>query len=69
MLDFILVTIILVAYIILGLLVYSRNPKNRTNRIFSFFILSLIIWIICNFLGNEPIDDNLRILFFRLDFA
>ncbi len=65
----VLFLIILGANLSLALLVYSKNPKSRVNRIFAAFVCWVTIWIFCNYMENEPFNPDLAALFLKLDFA
>ncbi len=53
----------------LGLAVYLRNTKGKANQFFFAFVFFLTIWLLSNFLQNEPIGVPLATLFLRMDFA
>ncbi len=40
--------------IILGLLVYIRNPKSSLNKLFFVFSVSASLWLVTNYLGGDP---------------
>ncbi|MCK4419189.1 GAF domain-containing protein, partial [Candidatus Aerophobetes bacterium] len=65
----ILFLIILGTNLSLASLVYFRNPRGRTNRIFAAFVCWVTIWIFCNYMENEPLNPGLAALFLKLDFA
>lgn len=56
--------------ILISLIILFNNTKAQVNRLYFAFITSLNLWIIANYLENEPglIGTNIR-LFLRLDFA
>ena len=56
--------------LLLATFVYLTNPTGRINRYFVFFVTFLMLWMISNFLENEPsliATENLE-TFLRLDF-
>lgn len=56
--------------ILISLIILFNNTKAQVNRLYFAFITFTNIWIISNYLENEPelIGGNIR-LFLRLDFA
>lgn len=50
--------------ILLSCFIFVRNPKNLANRVFASFGLSVILWIIFNFLADNVASKGL--LFTRL---
>ncbi len=69
MLSWILVIIVVSLCLGLGGIVYFKNPKEKINKIFIVLVFLVIIWILSNYLENEPIDPALASLFLRIDFA
>jgi signal transduction histidine kinase len=67
-----LLTILTASFIgLLGLVVYYANPKRDTNLYFALFACFDVLWIVTNFLENEPgiIGVEHLELFLRLDFV
>jgi signal transduction histidine kinase len=50
--GFIFLTTILVAELILGLVVYLHNPRERVNRYFVALVLSVVFWTTTNYLAS-----------------
>ena len=67
--SFIFVVIIMFSSLGLAGLVYFKDPKRKINQLFIVLILFLIVWVISNYLENEPINPELASLFLRIDFA
>lgn len=65
----VLFLIILLSNFSLGLAVYLRNPKGKANQSFFAFVFFLTIWLLSNYLQNEPVGLPLATLFLRIDFA
>ncbi|KKL82960.1 hypothetical protein LCGC14_1979540, partial [marine sediment metagenome] len=65
----ILFLIILLSSFSLGLAVYLRNPRRKINKVFFAFVLAVTVWLLSNYLQNEPIGLPLASLFLRIDFA
>lgn len=68
MFSFLLFAFILIAHLYLGVLVYNINPKGRDNKVFVLLTISVVMWIIANYLQNELIPFSLRQMFLYLDF-
>jgi signal transduction histidine kinase len=66
--SLIFLIIILALHILIALVVFSNNPKNKINKYFVWMVLFGIIWILSNYLENEPFSENYRELFLKLDF-
>ena len=64
-----LVSFLSLFYITLSLLVFFRNPKSSTNRLFLLFVLFVVIWLISNFLENAVSGQGLAAFFLQTDFA
>jgi signal transduction histidine kinase len=64
-----IVTVVVISF--LGLVVYYANPKQDTNQYFTLTTMCASLWIITNFLENEPARVGLNSLemFLRLDFV
>lgn len=45
--------VIAVSLVILGMLVLLKNSKIATNRLFSYFVFSLALWLLANYFSNE----------------
>lgn len=62
--------IVLILNIILGVGVFLRNPSHLSNRYYAAFVAILSIWMIANYLENEPsvVGEQLLPFFVRLDF-
>ena len=65
----VLFLIILLSNFSLGLAVYMRNPKAKINQFFFAFVFLLTIWLLSNYLENEPVGFRLATLFLQIDFA
>ena len=65
----VLFLIILFSNFSLGLAVYLRNPKGKANQFFFAFVFFLTIWLLSNYLQNEPVGLPLAALFLQIDFA
>jgi len=65
----VLFLIILLSNFSLGLAVYLRNTRGKANQFFFAFVFFLTIWLLSNYLQNEPIGLPLATLFLRIDFA
>jgi signal transduction histidine kinase len=69
MISYILVAIIIFLSLGLGGVVYFKNPKGRINQIFAALVVFVVIWLVSNYLENEPINPKLASLFLKIDFA
>jgi signal transduction histidine kinase len=69
MIELVLLICVEITLCFLAILVFSVNPKNKTNQYFSLWVFFLIVWILSNYLENEPFFQNYRSLFLRTDFA
>ena len=56
--EIILVTLLTIIGIGLGILVYSKNPRKKTNQFFTAFTFSFLVWIVSAFLSEVP--NNLK---------
>jgi len=65
----VLFLIILLSNFSLGLAVYLRNPKAKINQLFFTFVFWLTIWLLSNYLQNEPVGLPLATFFLQIDFA
>ncbi|MBW3569346.1 hypothetical protein KY385_04415 [Candidatus Parcubacteria bacterium] len=54
MLEFIILAFTSLANILLGLVVFLKNPRGLTNRLFLFLTASFVIWSIVNFMSIHP---------------
>ncbi len=61
--------IILIPLALLGVLVIRDKPKEKANGIFFVLVISIILWLIFNYLENAPLGLKWNDLFLRLDFA
>ncbi|RLC38165.1 MAG: hypothetical protein DRH33_04935 [Candidatus Nealsonbacteria bacterium] len=64
-----LFTIIIALNLTLGVLVLTKNPKEKINRSFFWMVLFTTFWTTANYLENENLKISLRAFFLRLDFA
>lgn len=51
----VLLFVIIIVNSLLGLLVYLKNPKSVTNRLFLMLIASMIAWSVVNYISLHPI--------------
>ncbi len=65
----VLFLIILLSNLSVGLVIYLKNPKGKINKIFIAFVFWVTVWLLSNFLENEPVGLPLATLFLRIDFA
>jgi len=65
----VLFLIILFSNFSLGLAVYLRNTKGKANQFFFAFVFFLTIWLLSNYLQNEPVGLPLATFFLQIDFA
>jgi signal transduction histidine kinase len=67
----ILTAIIVSTTIILGIFTFLANPTNQTNRYYALSTGFLALWMVVNFLENEPslVGYETLSIFLRLDFA
>ncbi|HEY4694543.1 MAG TPA: ATP-binding protein [Candidatus Nanoarchaeia archaeon] len=68
-LDLILAVSIIVANLLLGLLVITRNPKNWTNRLFAALSLLMAFWSFVSFSEDETFGRSVINLLKSLDYA
>jgi len=68
-LNFLSVIFLILINLLLSYLSYSRNPKNKTNQLFSGIVILASAWVLFNFLENAPIDHYYSKLFLLLDFG
>ena len=54
MLQIILLSITCFLNALLGIVVYSKNPKSTTNRLFFLMIGSFILWSVVNYMSVHP---------------
>src|SRR5262245_48817380 len=52
----------------IGWFVYSRNPKNRTNKLFALFSLMVSGWSVGSFLENVIPDRGLALTVLRFNY-
>lgn len=56
-------------HLLIGGIVFTKNPKNRTNQSFFLLILFLVFWTSAHFLQNETRFKNTAEILLRLDFS
>ncbi len=62
-------TVFAIAFILLGLLTLSRNPKSKLNRLFLFFSINMAVWLVTNFLaGSATVPYAIALLSNKLVF-
>lgn len=67
--DFWILTVCATANILLGLLVYVRNPKLTSNKRFALLSCALVSWTVFNYLSDHASGDSANaLLFTRLTF-
>ena len=64
----ILVLLITVVSVLLGILVYFKNPKKRVNQYFTLLTFSLLIWIVSAFISELPKDLKYSLFLSRLTY-
>jgi len=71
MISLIITVAIVSIIIILGIFTFFSNPTNQTNRYYALSTSFLALWMIVNFLENEPtlVGYETLPIFLRLDFA
>ncbi len=67
--DFMLFLIVLAFIFGLSFLVFKQNGRNKVNRAFVFFVFSIAIWVISNYMQDEVSGNETKFLLVRLDFA
>ena len=65
--DALILIVCSTAIILLGTLIFVRNPAQSNNRRFAFLSISLLAWTLFNFLSDQASSNNL--LFTRLTFV
>ncbi len=60
--------LVIISCFYLSVLVYTKNPKSRDNRLFFLLIFWMVLWLIANFLENQPFAPQWRIFWLKLDF-
>ncbi len=65
----VLFLLILFSNFSLGLAVYFSNTKGKANKFFFAFVFFLTIWLLSNYLQNEPVGLPIATLFLQIDFA
>lgn len=63
-----LLIIISVTSILLGVWIYSSDPKSKINIWFSLISICILLWNIFAYLGYSSADISLSSLFFKLNF-
>jgi len=71
MITLFLVVAIVVINIVLGTGILLNNSRSKTNRLYALFVAFISIWIISNYLENEPgfVGEESLDFFLRLDFT
>ncbi len=69
MFSFLVFSLVIFSCFYLGTLVYTKNPKNRDNKLFFLLIFWMVLWLIANYLENQPFPAGWRIFFLKLDFV
>ncbi len=64
-----LLLILVFANIFLGVIVLSRDTKNKINRSFAFLTLGIALWATFNYLADNPIRENYALIWNRLVFS
>ena len=65
MLEIIILVIALLANLLLGLVVYSKNPKSTTSRRFMLLAVAICVWALVNYLSVHA-DHNEQLFLVRL---
>lgn len=68
MLYLVLFGVILLLNLLLSLIVLLKNPKKHLNVAFFLFVISLILWMITNYLSNKFTDPVSALFFNKLIF-
>ncbi len=68
-LDPILITIISISNILLGIIVFLSNRKNKVNQTFLGFVFFVTFWIVSAFISEFSLSDFLKILLSRFTMA
>lgn len=55
MLELIILLISVIANFGLAMIVIAKNPRGRVNRNFAFLALSLVVWLVANYISTHPI--------------
>src|SRR4030042_4750677 len=61
--------IITIAYFLLGIFVLIKNIRSSTNRIFSFLVFTIALWILFLYLSDINISDTINFLTNKLVLA
>lgn len=67
--DLLILFIAVIANILLGLLVYLRNPKSATNILFLLLTIDVALWSVGNYLGTHILLPNLNLFWIRITMA
>lgn len=68
MLSIAIISFIILLTIILGIIVFTNDYKNKTNRIFLMLIFWIVFWQVSNFLQNEVHNQFVAKFLLRMDF-
>lgn len=68
-LDFYIFLAVATLIAILGFVIFLHGPREKTNRFFSIFVISLLFWMISNYAENTASDIHLAKFFLIFDFA
>jgi len=64
----IILGLIVIAGLWLGILVYYKNKKSQDNKLFLIQAIFVVLWIVFNYMENDPLSLEVRKLFLYLDF-
>ena len=67
--QLVVLVLVVLADIGLGLSVLLRNPKGHSNRSFALTALAMVIWLITNFMCDQPMFYGRALLLNRLAVA
>ncbi len=65
MFNFWITALTLFANLLLGFIVYKRNSKSITHKVFGFLTLDISLWAILNYLSLVAVDPSIIILWIR----
>lgn len=65
MFNFWITALTLFANLLLGFIVYKRNSKSITHKVFLFLTLDISLWAILNYLSLIAVDPSIIILWIR----
>jgi len=69
MISLLLIAIVISLLALMGVIVFFRNPRNKTNQYFGLMIFWTILWSLSSYLEDAPISKDYRIFFEKLDIA